>query len=132
MSVTRITKTILFCGQVATVACDGNCSKAWGMNNRPKFFPADARCEDDDYGYLADGELGTAPEDPGTYEGDEGKVPLSMNKWCVRECERHVLSEPGKSDEKLQLKDFSKRVWNYADRRPDGTIDTEYVHRKGL
>lgn len=30
-----ITKTITFCGQKATHACDGRCDKAWGHNSRP-------------------------------------------------------------------------------------------------
>jgi hypothetical protein len=35
-----------------------------------------------------------------------------MNKWCVRECERCTMSDPGKVDEPLKLRDFSKRVYN--------------------
>jgi hypothetical protein len=56
----------------------------------------------DDFAWLADGELGDAPADPGTYEGlaMEGKPatvtgPDDLNRWCVRECERMSVSEPG-------------------------------------
>jgi len=29
-------KEIIYFGQKAKVICDGNCEKAWGINNRPK------------------------------------------------------------------------------------------------
>jgi hypothetical protein len=29
-----ISKSIIFCGQRVTMACDGNCSKAWGIQAR--------------------------------------------------------------------------------------------------
>jgi hypothetical protein len=35
-----ITKTITFCGQKATHACDGRCDKAWGHNSRLAVPPA--------------------------------------------------------------------------------------------
>ena len=80
-------KIIPWFGKQETVICDGVCSKAWGINNRPK-------TEDEKF-WRADGDLGEAPADPGTYEGGEGKPcstmnndPELMNKWCVRECER--------------------------------------------
>lgn len=110
-----ITKQITFCGQPAIVGCDAKCDKAWGINNRPKVeFDED---NPDDYAFLADSELGKAPEDPGTYEGGFGKPQLKserLNKWCVRECERCEMSDPGAplSVESLKFSDFSKRVYN--------------------
>jgi hypothetical protein len=88
---------------IMMLSCDGRCDKAWGASDRPhvQFDPN----EPDDFAYLADHELGTAPADPGTYEGSHGKpssVPLTpddthlMNKWCARACERSALTEPGK------------------------------------
>ena len=82
----------LFCGQLAILACNCNCTKAWGRNNRPRVQVSD---NEDDYAYLADGELGEAPADPGTYEGDHAKPrdPSERhNKWCWRECERPELT----------------------------------------
>jgi hypothetical protein len=103
---------ITFCSQKAKVACDENCKKAWGHNSRPKVQLSD---NEDDFAFLADSELGEAPADPGTYEGGHGK-PLSSdgfpNKWCVRECERCVMSNPGEYDLPLVLEDFSKRSYN--------------------
>jgi hypothetical protein len=70
---------ILFFGQHVQSVCDGDCAHAWGRNGR--------RSGD------------TAPEDPGTYEGGDGKPkppypPAHHNKWCVRECERcHIREE---------------------------------------
>jgi len=85
-------------GQRASWRCDGQCNKAWGTHERP-YATAD---NSEGFEWLADSELGEAPEDPGTYEGRDGKVPLSMNKWCVRECERSAWNgDP--------LPDWSKR-----------------------
>lgn len=106
-------KLITYFGQKAKVACDEKCNKAWGSNSRPTVQMSD---DEDDYGYLSDSELGEAPEDPGTYEGGQGKEPRSMNKWCVRECERCVMSNPGESDKPLALRDFSKRWYNLNSR----------------
>jgi hypothetical protein len=104
---------ITYFGQKAKVACDGKCEKAWGRNNRPSIHFDDD--DDDDNAFLSDDELGDAPEDPGTYEGGHAK-PINNkefpNKWCVRECERCVISKPGKYNETLILKDFSKRRYN--------------------
>jgi hypothetical protein len=99
-----------------TLACDGRCDKAWGINHRPKveFDPN----EPDDMAFLADHEVGTAPEDPGTYEGGYGKpsgVPLGdndgrlMNKWCSRECERSSINEKG---EPVVIVSFAERRFN--------------------
>lgn len=102
-------KAILYFGQPSCVACDGNCAKAWGINNRPKEQLSD---NEDDYAFLADDELGEAPADPGTYEGGQGK-PVEphelLNKWCVRECERSTLHP---INVMCRLPDFSKRRYN--------------------
>lgn len=103
---------ITYFGQPAKVICDRNCSKAWGINLRPKTQLSN---DEDDYVYLTDGELGEAPVDPGTYEGGFGKPSLPdvfPNKWCVRECERCEMSEPGKYTEPLEPKDWNKPVYN--------------------
>ena len=88
-------KCVQFCGQPAALACDGACSKAWGINNRPRLQLSD---DVDDYEYLSDNDLGDAPLDPGTYEGGCAK-PVDdsqrLNKWCVRECERCVSARMG-------------------------------------
>ena len=105
-------KIITYFGQLAKVACDENCNKAWGIFKRPKNQLSD---NPDDYEFLADQELGEAPVNPSTYEGGWAK-PLNKvgipNKWCVRQCERCVMSGYGKPDQQLQLPDFSKRIKN--------------------
>jgi hypothetical protein len=76
----------------------------------------------DDFAYLADGELGEAPENPCTSEGFDFKPdaddpsPEKINRWCVRQCERHRLIEPG---EPIRLKDFSRRRYNIPSRHPE-------------
>jgi len=106
---TFIAKPILYFGKPAIIACDFQCDKAWGINNRPKIQLSD---DEEDTEYLADGELDTAPLDPGTYEGWDAK-PVTpeerLNRWCCRECERCAFISPG---EALTLKDFSKRRQN--------------------
>lgn len=103
---------ITFFGQKAKVACDGLCSKAWGINSRPRVRLSD---DPDDFETLADHELGEAPADPGTYEGIDGK-PASAdefpNRWCVRECERCSMSKPGEWEKPLDLRRFDKRWRN--------------------
>jgi hypothetical protein len=82
-------------GSPVAVVCDGNCAKAWGLNSRPRRQLSE---NEDDYMFLPDEELGEAPADPGTYEGNDGK-PTSpedqMNRWCVRECERSTMVDFG-------------------------------------
>jgi len=117
-----IVKRITSAGQQATHACDGRCSKAWGINRRPSIpsrAERDASEDPDDYAFLADDELGEAPEDPGTYEGfcakpRNAKGPEDINKWCLRECERAWMSERGQPDATPQLPDFSTRLYNIA------------------
>jgi hypothetical protein len=117
-SARRFEKRITYFGQPAKVACDGRCDKAWGGNSRALVQLGDGT-DVDDFAWLADDEMGTAPLDPGTYEGEHGK-PIAafsaddMNKWCVRECERCVMSEPGEVDEELPLRDFARRFYNKA------------------
>ena len=105
------TKQIIWFGKSATLACDGICVKAFGINGRAKkeFDSADP----DDYAFLADDELGDAPSDPGTYEGGCAKPggPHEMNKWCSRECERSKVFD---SAEHGVLPDFSRRVFNQS------------------
>lgn len=100
-------KKIVWFGRDVTLVCDGRCSKAWGISSRPV-----VRFDDeDDYAFLSDGELGEAPKDPGTYEGEYGKPdgPQNINKWCSRECERSRLVEQG---EDVTVRDFSERCYN--------------------
>ena len=110
---TRIETDITYLGEAQTVACDGRCDKAWGVNLRPR-VPLDPD-DEDDYCFLADDELGEAPVDPGTYEGGHGKLRArparsgGHNKWCARECER---SERGPRGEVPDLLDFARRVYN--------------------
>jgi len=111
-----IIKRILYFGVYAAVGCDEKCNKAWGRNSRPKFNLSD---NPDDWAYLADNELGLgeAPIDPGTMEG-ECRKPIKesekLNKWCIRECERCVMTECD-SDKLVRLPDFSKRIKNIKD-----------------
>ncbi|SDR37012.1 hypothetical protein SAMN05443245_5174 [Paraburkholderia fungorum] len=111
-------KQILWFDRRVTLACDGQCNKAWGINNRPKVdFDPD---EPDDYAFLADHELGEAPSNPGVWEGGHGKPfgPDYMNKWCARECERSGIFEHG---EEIDLSNYSARVYNMPSRHKDVT-----------
>lgn len=115
-------KRITFFRQPAKVACDGRCSKAWGINARPSVQLSD---DPDDYYWVPDGDLGDAPLRPGTSEGDDFKPvsargPEDMNRWCIRECERCVMSEPGAADQPLALRDFSRRIYNIKTSAPTG------------
>lgn len=104
-------------GRAMRVICDRNCNKAWGINSRPSIHLSD---DPDDYAFLADGELGDAPVDPGTYEGGQAK-PLTPDdfptKWCVRECERCEKTGPMEYEKPLELPDFSVRFYNQPWRR---------------
>ena len=108
----RFEKRIIMMGMDARIACDGNCAKAWGINTRP--IVEIKTKTGTTFNFQSDGEAGTAPADPGTYEDGDGK-PLNaksgeyMNKWCARECERCVMTNPGESDAKLILPDRSRR-----------------------
>jgi len=92
-----LSKRILMYNEQQILACDGRCDKAWGINGRPKRELSD---HPDDYVYIGDDDLGTAPppgQTIGVSEGGHVKpsaVALTeadselMNKWCARECER--------------------------------------------
>lgn len=116
-----IQKDITFCQQPQTVACDGQCHKAWGISRRPK----EQLSEDhDDYAWLADHELGFAPADPGTTEGDHAKPcntiardPAIINKWCVRQCERSVMVDRGTP---IVLRSFESRRYNIPRKHQEG------------
>lgn len=102
-------KIITYMGQKAKVACDGICNKAWGRNNRSKM---QLNNDPDDFEFLADHELDIAPIYPGTYEGDDTKpssTKMFPNKWCVRECERRVMSSYGNWDKPLELINWNIR-----------------------
>lgn len=118
-----LVKLITMYGKPAVLACDGCCDKAWGINNRPsQKFPGDV----DDYAFLADAELGEAPEDPGTCEGGFAKPTEPgerLNRWCARECERSAWSsEPNVL---VQLDDFSKRRYNQPWKHEEAAGGTE-------
>lgn len=112
-----IIKAVLYFGQPCALVCDARCEKAWGINSRPQ-----VRFDDeDDTAYLADDELGIAPEDPGTYEGGRAKPVRPeerLNKWCARECERSVKFS-GETPEDIVLPDFSRRRYNQPWRHPE-------------
>lgn len=107
---TQLKRTIIYMGLSRVLACDGRCEKAWGLNARPC---AQLDHEDkDDFAWLADGELGDAPEDPGSYEGDHAKPSPAQkleSKWCARQCERSTMVEFG---EDIVLRDLSQRFYN--------------------
>lgn len=105
-----LAKAIVYCGNRIVLVCDGQCHKAWGINNRPK-IQLDPDNEDDVI-WLADDELGEAPIDPGIYEGGEAKPTYPdarLNKWCARECERSEFR-------KEWPKNWSMRRANLPDR----------------
>jgi len=109
-------KVITYFGRKMILFCDGKCEKAWGASSRPKIQLSET--DENDYCYLADDELGIAPEDPGTYEGldMEGKPTCDggeMNRWCARECERSSIND---LLGEIEIKDFSKRRYNYRNR----------------
>lgn len=108
---------ITYFSKQVQVACDELCSKAWGINSRPSVQLSD---DDDDYEFLADGELPQAPADPGTYEGGFGK-PVSVdyfpNKWCVRECERCIMRDIEYQDAPIAFPDYSRRIKNMLEDR---------------
>ena len=113
-------KGIKFFGQSVSIACDGKCHKAWGINNRPKIQLSD---DVDDYEYKSDLELGEAPLDPGTYEGGCAKPTCTsqrLNKWCARECERSSMVGQGKF---VRLDNFDYRLANIRKRQEQHTTN---------
>lgn len=116
---------IIFFGQTCLSVCDHKCEKAWGHNGRRHFEGVSiAYDEDDDHVFLADHEVGIAPDDPGTYEGCDGKPmhPEKHNKWCVRECERNAIIEP---NNEILLPDFSKRRYNIPSLHPEADLEQD-------
>lgn len=106
------TKPILWSGRAVTLACDGVCSKAWGVIMRPtERFDAN---DPDDCAMHADHELGTAPVDPRSYEGGCAKPegPAGMNKWCSRQCERSRIFEADEVVTASALPSFDGRLYN--------------------
>ena len=67
----KIEFEIIWFQRKCVLTCDGKCEKVWGI---------DSRLQNNKNQYLKDVELETAPVNPETYEGGEGKVPKSMNK----------------------------------------------------
>lgn len=101
-------------GKPMTFACDANCDKAWGIGNRPHIQLSD---DEDDIVWLADSELGEAPNHPNSWEGEDTKPQAPeerMNKWCCRACERSTMSD---RDKVIHLTDWSKRVYNLKSRQ---------------
>ena len=93
---------IVYFGKEVALRCDGKCHKAFGIQNRPELKLSD---DEDDTVDLADDEVGTAPEDPGTYECGHAKPTDKVhNKWCARQCERSSFDK--------DPPDYSKRVYN--------------------
>lgn len=134
-----IQKPIVFFGEDLILACDGRCDKAWGTNGRPRRFFGDAEEEPDDYVYLPDSALGTAPgpgETVGMSEGGHLKpsaVPLTdgsrMNKWCARECERSEKVKPGAL---IVLDDMEDPIPNMPHRRTPGQEARFQAIRSGI
>lgn len=116
-SSTMIRKDITYFDLPCTLACDAQCTKAWGVSQRPR---EQLTADPDDFVWLADGELDLAPVDPGTYEGRDGKPVRNaerLNRWCARECERGIVVDRGAP---LDLPDWSRRRFNLL-RRSEGS-----------
>ena len=79
-----LTTSILYYGKRCLAVCDQKCTKAWGVSGkRPQWRD---QAEPDDVIWFADSEVTEAPDDPGSYEGGQGKPlapPSIHNKWRV-------------------------------------------------
>ncbi len=118
-------KTQIVFDQTCLAVCDHKCEKAWGINGRSHFEGVSIAYDDeDDNVYLADHEVGIAPNDLGTYEGGHGKPmhPDKHNKWCVRECERCAIIDP---NDEIRLPDFSKRRYNIPSLHPEADLEQD-------
>lgn len=115
----------IFFGNFVITICDLKCEKAWGMNNRPRIWLDDN--DADDYVYLSDDELGRAPDDPCWYEGGDAKPykPRYHNKWCVRECERCQMFDPGQEQ---SIFDFSTRIYNMPEKHNVENVKIELLN----
>lgn len=104
-----IAKLVTAYGKSTILFCDANCLKAFGISTRPRVQLSD---DPDDFAFLADDELGIAPEDTGNYEGECGKPDSTdrLNKWCFRQCERSESTQ--KERVLIELKDWSVRRYN--------------------
>lgn len=129
-----------------TLACDGRCDKAWGINGRPS---RKLSKHPDDYVFLGDDELGTAPPPGKTVDVSDGgdmkpsAVALTsadgdrMNKWCDRSCERSTVLPTGvelESAARGRLPNLERPVPNLGRRRvghplcdPDAVFSVEVV-----
>jgi hypothetical protein len=105
-------KIVSIYGIRTKVACDENCSKAWGKDKRPRIQLNNN--DKDDYAWLTDWELDQAPVDPGTREAGQAK-PIDKvgipNAWCTGQCERCV-HETRKFETRLPLPDFDQKVYS--------------------
>lgn len=125
-----LNKEIRYFGRQTHTGCDAKCHKAWGMQGRPcvymdvqgkiikvwlggrgKYYLPEGT-DPDNHAYIPDELLANAPDYPGTWEGGEGKDPESLNKWCVRECERNEIGKYDDPMGTLDLKNFSDFVFN--------------------
>jgi len=100
--------------------CDGKCNKAWGISDRPRVYLRGEDVDPDDIAYLADDEVGEAPEISATSEGGHRKPTHPddrHNKWCFRQCERCERSYT--FEETIFLRDFSKRHYNIPSSDPE-------------
>lgn len=109
---------IRYVGQEMSIVCDARCDKAWGTVDRPSVQLDDE--DEDDFAWLADHELGTAPDTSSTSEGSDVKPvtigELRHNKWCARSCERSSLPRPGAV---FELKTFERRFYNIPSSDPE-------------
>lgn len=133
-----ITRGLYFGGDMIMV-CDRQCDKAWGeirprvyvQDPEQKVYGYDENNEDwemypdnevldiDNWAYLADSELGIAPDSNGVWEGGDGKpeAPVTKhNKWCARNCERceMIFLKDLPTGESAEGNDLSKRFYNKA------------------
>lgn len=130
-----IFRLITYFDAPAAVACDARCEKAWGNNNRPQIQFSD---DEEDTAFLADDEVGIAPENPGTYEGECAKPRTPeerLNKWCVRECERSEMTDAphtyaGKRCPLETVSDFSERRYNQPWKHEADAREVEQLRRK--
>ena len=124
-------KLINALGQQRIMACDGNCAKAWGIQCRPRVLLS--RDDPDEYVYLPDDMLGTAPP-PGqtgvVSEGSDMKPSATslgdgdgeaMNHWCFRQCERSVSGPAGMD---ITLPDMNHPQPNKHGRRIEPSMNT--------
>ena len=116
-----IQRSMMFLGEIHIVACDGRCDKAWGVDDRPTNRLGS---DHNDFEWLADGELGQAPIDPGSLSSDNGvrkpllvRGPDDVNEWCVDRCERMAKCRAVTSERAPDPPDLSRRRPNFEWRR---------------